>query len=138
MGCPELVQLRYMQCNDIVEPALPRIVPNLPSLPLYITTLIRKNTNMNSGQLARTKHENKYMKEGIIEWERYTTRTKSIHDNEILGLPRLLFVPLNNVEPAQFGNPAERRLLEIPDARVCTVHYSCDRKAKHFRSSMLN
>ena len=67
------------------------------------------------------------MKEGI-EWERYTTRTKSIHDNEILGLPRLLFVPLNNVEPVQFGNPAERRLLEIPDARVCTVHCLCDRQ----------
>ena len=34
-----------------------------------------------------------------------------------------------------FGNPAERRLLEIPDARVCTVHCLCDREAKHFRSS---
>jgi len=76
------------------------------------------------------------MKEGI-EWERYTTRTKSIHDNEILGLPRLLFVPLKNVEPAQFGNPAERRLLEIPDARVCTVHCLCDRQVEHFRSSSL-
>jgi hypothetical protein len=76
------------------------------------------------------------MKEGI-EWERYTTRTKSIHDNEILGLPRLLFVPLNNVEPAQFGNPAERRLLEIPDARVCTVHCLYDRQEEHFRSSSL-
>ena len=66
----------------------------------------------------------------------HRTRTKTaIHDNEILGLPRLLFVPLNNVEPVQFGNPAERRLLEIPDARVCTVHCLCDRQAKHFRSS---
>ena len=65
-------------------------------------------------------------------------RTKAVHDNEKLGLPRLLFVPFRNDETAQFGNPAERRLLEIPDARVCTVHYSCDRKAKHFRSSMLN
>jgi len=55
MGCPEQIQLQYMQCNDNVEPALPRIVPNLPLLLLYITTLIQKNTNMNSGQLARTK-----------------------------------------------------------------------------------
>ena len=39
------------------------------------------------------------------------------------------------MEPAQFGNPAERRLLEIPDARVCTVHCLCDRKVEHFRSS---
>ena len=66
---------------------------------------------------------------------RYITRTKSIHDNEIFGLPRLLFVPFDNVEPVQFGNPAERRLLEIPDARVCTVHCLYNREAKHFRSS---
>ena len=66
----------------------------------------------------------------------HRTRTKTaIHDNEILGLPRLLFVPFDNVEPVQFGNPAERRLLEIPDARVCTVHCLCNREAKHFRSS---
>ena len=65
--------------------------------------------------------ENKHEGTKALKVHRMRTKT-AIHDNEILGLPRLLFVPVNNVEPVQFGNPAERRLLEIPDARVCTVH----------------
>ena len=105
---------------------------NIPLPLLHITAIVQKNREWLQDNL-RELNENS-MKEGI-EWEKVHNEDEVDPWQWKFGLPRLLFVPFDNVEPVQFGNPAERRLLEIPDARVCTVHCLCDRQAKHFRSS---
>ena len=105
---------------------------NIPLPLLHITAIVQKNREWLQDNL-RELNENS-MKEGI-EWEKVHNEDEVDPWQWKFGLPRLLFVPFDNVEPVQFGNPAERRLLEIPDARVCTVHCLCNREAKHFRSS---
>ena len=133
MGCPGQVQILYMQCNNFCWTGTTITSAKLCAFASSAHSEVNARNTKRLQDNLRKRHENKH--EGRHGGRRNTRRTKAIRDNEIFGLPRSLFVPLKNVEPAQFGNPAERRLLEIPDARVCTVHCLCDREKEHFRSS---
>ena len=76
MGCPRLVEILCMHSNDKVEPALPRVVPNLFLLVLHLLTLIQRTQN--DFRTTRANEMKTNMKEHIVEEGTHWGRRRSM------------------------------------------------------------